>query len=163
MPTGVTEVHLTLAWKEWQTAEKQGLYIRGSDRKYAYQITAYPPSFFHSCVSFLRQNRARALQNASKRLQSSQLGRSQHALDIYSKKTEKKKHARRVIKEKHKKTKSDRKLQTFVWETYCWLTHWGFKVRARNLHCVESKLGPAWPKLDNHWTPFPGKVEICQP
>ena len=124
MRTRWREVTLTLAWKEWQTAKNWGFYIRGSDRKCAYHITTDPPSFFHSCVSFLGQNRARALQKASKRLQSSQLGRSQHALHISSIKKREKKHARRVIKrKKQKKTKSDRKLQTFVWETCSWLTH----------------------------------------
>ena len=124
MRTRQREVTLTLAWKEWQTAKNWGFYIRGSDRKYAYHITTDPPSFFHSCVSFLGENRAGALQKASKRLQSSQLGRSQHALHISSIKKREKKHARRVIKRKtQKKTKSDRKLQTFVWETCSWLTH----------------------------------------
>ena len=161
MQTRWREVTLTLAWKEWQTAKNWGFYIRGSDRKYAYHITTDPPSFFHSCVSFLGQNRAGALQKASKRLQSSQLGRSQHALHISSKKTAKKTMHGELLK-KNKKTKPDRKLQTFVWKTNCWLTHWGFNVRARNLHRVEIKPWPSWPKLDNHSTPFPGKVEICQ-
>ena len=83
--------------------EKMGFYIRGSDRKYAYHITTDPPSFFHSCVSFLGQNRAGALQKASKRLQSSQLGRSQHALHISSKKTAKKTIHGELLKKNTKK------------------------------------------------------------
>ena len=110
MQTRWREVTLTLAWKEWQTAKNWGFYIRGSDRKYAYHITTDPPSFFHSCVSFLGQNRAGALQKASKRLQSSQLGRSQHALHISSKKNREKNHARRVIKRKTEKNQVGSKI-----------------------------------------------------
>ena len=82
--------------------EKQSFYIRRSDRKYAYQITTDPPSFFHICVPFLGRNRAGAVQIPSKRVKSTQLGSSQQALDISRKKVWQKKHARGVIKRKQK-------------------------------------------------------------
>ena len=116
MRTRQREVTLTLAWKEWQTAKNWGFYIRGSDRKYAYHITTDPPSFFHSCVSFLGQNRAGALQKASKRLQSSQLGRSQHALHISSKKTAKKTMHGELLKKNTEKNQVGSKIIDFCME-----------------------------------------------
>ena len=110
------EVTLTLAWKEWQTAKKWGFYIRGSDRKYAYHITTDPPSFFHSCVSFLGQNRAGALQKAYKRLQTSQLGRSQHALHISSKKNREKNMDGELLKKNTEKNQVGSKITDFCME-----------------------------------------------
>ena len=116
MRTRQREVTLTLAWKEWQTAKNWGFYIRGSDRKYAYHITTDPPSFFHSCVSFLGENRAGALQKASKRLQSSQLGRSQHALHISSKKNAKKTMHGELLKKNTGKNQVSSKIADFCME-----------------------------------------------
>ena len=113
MRTRWREVTLTLAWKEWQTAKNWGFYIRGSDRKYAYHITTDPPSFFHSCVSFLGENRAGALQKASK---SSQLGRSQHALHISSKKTAKKTMHGELLKKNTGKNQVSSKIADFCME-----------------------------------------------
>ena len=100
------EVTLTLAWKEWQTAKKWGFIYADRIESTRIRLRQIRHLFFHSCVSFLGQNRAGALQKAYKRLQTSQLGRSQHALHISSKKTAKKTMHGELLKEKHRKKPS---------------------------------------------------------